>query len=79
MIFRHFVMDSDELLILHRFNQRKMCLVRLLRFKCRESDAAATDHGITGGVDDIAADGADVKFGAQHIAGNVSVDNLFTA
>ena len=37
-------------------------------------DTAAADDGISHGVNDVAADGADIQFGAEQIGGRILVD-----
>ena len=44
-----------------------MSRLRLLHLQRRQGDAAAAKDAGAGGVDDIAAQGADIELGAQHI------------
>ena len=76
MCFCHFVVNGDEVFVLNFFGFYFVCFVGFFCFQCRQGNAATADHRVAGGVDDVAAKGADVEFGAQHISGNVSVYNF---
>ena len=77
VLLRHGMINGKEEFILHSFNADGMIFIRSLGFQGRQCDAAAADHGISGAVDDIAANGADVEFGSQHIGRGVPVDDMF--
>jgi len=75
----HGMMDSDKVFVFHRFNSNTMTVIGILSFQRRQSYAAAADNGSSGAVDDIAADGADVEFTAQHVGGDVFIGDVFAA
>lgn len=55
-----------------------MVLVGLLRLQGRQGDAAAGDQGAACGVEDVPAEGTDIKLGPQEVGGAVGVDHLLT-
>ena len=74
----HVMMNSDKGFILHFFKSDEMLLVHFLGFQRRQQNAAATDDRGAGTVDDIAADGAYIDLGAQHIGRSVFVGDGLT-
>jgi len=78
MCFRHRVMDSDKMLILHILDGHRMVLVRFFRFHSRQGNAAAANHSISQRVDGIAADGTDIELAAKHIGRDIFVDDMLT-
>ena len=81
VILFHRVMEGDEELILYPLHGQLVVFVGGVGIgdvQWGQSDAAATDHCLTGGVEHIPTDGADVELGAQQIGGAVSVDHRFT-
>ena len=78
MILCHRVVDGNEQLILHPLHGQLVVLVGVLRFRNvlrGQGDAAAAHHGLPGGVEHIAADGADIELGTQEVGGPVLVDH----
>ena len=78
MFFRHGVMDFDEILILNILNADCMVVIRVFRLQCWQCDAAAVYYCISGGVDHVSADGADIEFGPHHIGGFVLICDMFS-
>ena len=76
MLLGHGVVYGDEMLVFHLFDGDGVGVIGFLRFQGGQSNAAAADHRVTGGVDHVAAEGADIEFAPEHIGGNVLVDNL---
>lgn len=76
--FVHGVMDGDELLIFHLFYLDFMVFIQRFSLQSRKGNTAAADHGIAHGVNDVAADGADIQFGAEQIGGLILVDDGIT-
>lgn len=74
----HGVVDGHILFILHRLHGDGVGVVRFFRFQRGQGNAAAADHRFAGGVNHIAADGADVESGAQQIGRTVPIDNGIT-
>ena len=64
--------------ILHTLDKKRMFRVRIFGIQRGQRDSAAADHRIARAMDHVAADGADVKPGTDHIAGTVAVDDLLT-
>ena len=80
MVFLHGVVQGDEELVLHPLHGQLMMLVGILGFgdvQRRQGDAAAAHHSLSGGVEHIAAEGADVEFAAKQVGGAVPVDDGF--
>ena len=78
MILCHRVVDGNEQLILHPLDGQLVVLIGVLGvgdILRGQGHAATADHGLPGGVEHIAADGADIEFGAQEIGGTVPVDD----
>ena len=78
VVFCHGVMERDKKLVLHPFDGQLVVLVGVLRFRNvlrGQGDAAAAHHGLPGGVEHIAADGADIELGTQEVGGPVLVDH----
>ena len=72
------MVDGNEQLILHPLHGQLVVLVGVLRFRNvlrGQGDAAAAHHGLPGGVEHIAADGADIELGTQEVGGPVLVDH----
>ena len=69
----HGMGQGDKQLIFHGFHLGKVRLLRLLRLQCRQGNAAAGNHGFSGGPQHIAADRADIKPGPQNIGALVLV------
>ncbi len=72
------MVQGDEKLVLHPLHGQLVVLVGVLRFRNvlrRQGDAAAAHHSLSGGVEHIAADGADVELAPQEIGGPVLVDH----
>ena len=76
MCLGHGMVDSDKMLIFHIFDGHRMVIVHCFCFQNRQCDAAAADHGIAQSMDDIAANGANIKFAVQHIGGDIFVEDL---
>ena len=76
MLLGHGVSHSDKMLVLHMLHRHAMVLIGLFRFQGRQSDAAAADQGAAGSVDHIAAEGTDLEFAPEHIAGGVLIGDL---
>lgn len=80
MVFGHGVVDGDEKLIFHPFQCQLMVLVGVVRLRDvqrRQGNAAAAHDSLPGGVEHIAAQGADVELGAKQVGGAVPVDDGF--
>ena len=78
VVFCHGVMERDKKLVLHPLDGQLVVLVGVLGvgdILRGQGDAAAAHHGLPGGVEHVAADGADIEFGAQEIGGTVPVDD----
>ena len=73
MFYGHGVGDGDEMLIFHILHGDGVTVVRVFRLQRRQGNTAAADTGVSGSVDDIAADGADVELAPQHIGGDIPV------
>ena len=63
----HRMGQGNKQLIFHVFHLGKVCRLRLLRFQRGQGNAAAGDHGFSGGPQHIAADRADIKPGPQNV------------
>ena len=77
VILFHRVMEGDEEFILYPLHGQLVVFVGGVGVgdvQWGQSDAAATDHRLTGGVEHIPTDGADVELGAQQIGGAVPID-----
>ena len=80
MFLRHGVVDGDEELVFDPFDGELVIFVGVFRLGNvlrGQSDAAAADDGLSGGMQNIAADRADVELGAQEVGGTVPVDDRF--
>lgn len=75
MGFGHGMMDCDEMLIFYRFNLDLVVFVQRFSLQGRKRHTAAADDGISHGVNDVAADGADIQFGAEQSGGRILVDD----
>ena len=73
--FGHGVMDGDELLVFRLFDLDFMVFIQRFSLQSRKGHTAAADDGISHGVNDVAADGADIQFGAEQIGGRILVDD----
>lgn len=74
--FAHFVVEGDVVLVFDVFYGGGVGWVDFLYFQWRQGDAATADHGRASGLQDVAADRADVEACAHHIGGAVGVDDL---
>ena len=79
MLLCHRVPDGDEVLIFHILDGERVVVVRFFCLLCRQCNAAAADHSVTQRIDGVSANRTDVEPAAQHIGGNVFVDNRFAA
>ena len=77
VFLRHGMIRVDDVFILDRFDRDIVCRIRCFGFKRRQRDAAARDHGFADGVDDVAADGADVNACTQEIRRAVCIRDAF--
>mgnify|MGYP006969019980 CR=1 FL=1 len=71
-------MERDKKLVFHPLDGQLVVLIGVLGvgdILRGQGDAAAAHHGLPGGVEHVAADGADIEFGAQEIGGPVLVDH----
>lgn len=73
--FGHGVMDGDELLVFRLFDLDFMVFIQRFSLQSRKGHTVAADDGISHGVNDVAADGADIQFGAEQIGGRILVDD----
>ena len=73
MGFRHGVGEGDVVLVLHLLHGQMVVLVGGLRLQRGQGHPTAADHHFSHGVDDVAADGADVKLGPQQVGREVAV------
>ena len=76
----HGVVQGNEKFIFHPFNGQLVLLVGIIGLRDiqrGQRDAAAAHHGLTGGVEHVPAEGADIELGTQQIGGPVSVDHRF--
>ena len=78
MLLGHVMFHHKEALVLHRFDGDPVCFIDLFGFQRRQGNAAADSNSFTHGVDDVAADRADVNFGTQHIGGNILIGDNTT-
>ena len=67
MLLGHGMVNRDELLILHTFHCNCVVVLGFFRFQGRQSHTAAADHRISGAVNHISADGADIELAPHHI------------
>ena len=80
MFLRHGVVDGDKELVFDPFDGELVVLVGVFRvgdILRGQSHAAAADHGLPGGMKDVATDRADVELRAQEVGGTVPVDDRF--
>ena len=63
----HRVIQGHIIVLVDALHLHLMSRLRLLHLQGRQGDAAAAEHTCAGGVDDVAAQGADIELGAQHI------------
>ena len=80
VVFGHGVVDGDEKLIFHPLQRQLMVFVGVVRLRDvqrRQGDAAAAHDSLPGGVEHIAAQGADVELGAKQVGRTVPVDDGF--
>ena len=80
MVFGHGVVDGDEKLIFHPLERQLMVFVGVVRLRDvqrRQGDAAAAHDSLPGGVEHIAAQGADIELGAKQVGRTVPVDDGF--
>ena len=81
MIFLHGVVQGDEELVLHPLHGQLMMLVGILGFgdvQRRQGDAAAAHHSLSGGVEHIAAERADVELAPQQVGCPIPVGDGFS-
>ena len=76
VLLGHGMGNGNEMLILNGCDAEDMAAVRFLCLLRRQGDSAAADEGVSGAVDDVPADGADVEFTAKHIGGGIFVDDV---
>ena len=79
MLFCHGVGEGDIPFVLHFFDGYSMVIVTFLCFQWRQRDAAAADHRISGAVQHISANGANIELGTEHIGRGVLVNDLLAA
>ena len=76
MLLGHGVMDGDEVLVLHILHGNGVVIVRILGLQRGQGHAAAAHHRVSGAVEDVAADGADVELAPAQIGGDVAVGDV---
>ena len=69
------MMDGDEMLVFYRLDLDLMVFIGRFGLQSRKRHTTAADDGIPQGVDHVAADGADIQFGAKQIGGSVLIDD----
>ncbi len=77
MLFGHGMVHGDKMLVLHILNGKDMRLIFRFRLQRRQGYPAAADDRVSGGMHHIAADGTDIEFAPQHIAGDVLIGDMF--
>ena len=76
VLFCHIVLDGNKMLIFHTLDGQFVLFVEWLCIQCRQCNPTAGNQGIPHRMDDITADGTDIKLGAEHIGRCIFVDNL---
>ena len=76
MLLGHRVGDGEETFVLHPLEGKGVAVVCCLGLQRRQGDATAGDGSAPRGVEDIAANRANVEMGAQQIARHVLVSRL---
>ena len=76
MLLCHRVGDGDKMLVLHILYGDGVINVSIFCLQRWQRNTAATDYCVSGAVDRISADRADIEFAPQHIGGDVSIGNM---
>ena len=69
----HVMVHADKVFVFYVFDEESVRGIDFLRIQSGKRSAAATDLRIANGVQNVAANGADIKLGTQHICGYVSI------
>ena len=77
MILGHGMIHGDVVFVFDELHADPVGFIGGFRFQRRQMDPAATDLGVAGGEDHIAAEGADIKSSPLHIGGAVTVFHPF--
>ena len=73
MLFRHVVLDAHIVFVFDALDEELVVFVGFLRLGGGQWDAVAAERGFAHAVDGVAADGADIEFGTQHIRRDVDI------
>ena len=76
VLLGHGVINSDVILVLDVLNAGGVDVIRRFRLERRQGDAAAGNHGRAHGLENIAADWADIELAFEHVGGAIGVDDL---
>lgn len=77
VVFCHGVIDGNVVFIFDVLDCGGVGVVGRFRLQRRQGDAAAGNHGWAHGLENVAADGADIELAFEHVGGAVGVDDLF--
>ena len=77
VVFCHGVIDGNVVFIFDVLDCGGVGVVGRFRFQRRQGDAAAGNHGWAHGLENVAADGANIELAFEHVGGTVGVDDLF--
>lgn len=78
MLFRHGVIEGNEIFVVDDFRADAVTRRRVFRFQCRKGNAAAAVRSFPGSENDIAADRADIEDAPLHIGSAVVIFHGFT-
>lgn len=79
VVFRHGVVDGNVVFVFDVLDGGGVGVVGRFRLQRRQGDAAAGNHGGAHGLENIAADGADIELAFEHVGGAVCVDDLLAS
>ena len=76
VVFCHGVSDGNVVFVFDVLDCGGVGVVGRFRFQRRQGDAAAGNHGWAHGLENVAADGADIELAFEHVGGAIGVDDL---
>ena len=71
--FGHVMVHMDKMLVFHVFDEKLVSGIDFFGLQSRKRNAAAVDCRVAEGMDDVAANMADIEFATHHISGCISV------
>lgn len=76
VVFCHGVSDGNIVFVFDVLDCGGVGVVGRFRFQRRQGDAATGNHGRAHGLENVAADWADIELAFEHVGGAVGVDDL---